>query len=447
VTFFFKMLDSLLRYIPSENLFLPEEKILLAVSGGLDSCIMADLFHKAGFVFAIAHCNFQLRGQESERDEQFVRQLAARYKVQIFVNHFETAAFARKHKLSIQMAARQLRYEWFDELLVNEGFDHLATAHHLDDQVETFLINLARGTGIAGLHGILPKQGKIIRPLLFATRAELEKYAREYRVPYVEDSSNQSLKYTRNRIRHKVIPQLEKINPSIRQAIKETIERVRDAESIYKVIVENEKNRLLARTDGGFKMSIVEIKKLSPRKTWLYELLADFGFSAAVVSDIDQSLDGQPGKTFHSMSHTLTRDREHLIISARILGKETRPEYVVYPVQDQDAPVSLEFESLPADRVKINSDPGFAFLDQDSLHMPLTIRKWRKGDYFVPFGMKGRKKLSDFFVDTRLSLPQKENIWLLCSGEDIVWVIGMRPDERFRVTEHSRIVLQVRWVR
>ncbi len=441
------MLDSFLKYITDNRLFKSDDRILLAVSGGLDSTVMARLFQLAGFHFALAHCNFHLRGDESDRDEKFVRNLAEHYHVPVFVTHFETVSYARKHKISIQMAAREMRYRWFGELLSEQGFDFIATAHHLDDQIETFFVNLARGTGIAGLHGILPEQGRIIRPMLFATRKDIESYAMENGVDYVEDSSNSSLKYARNRIRHKVIPQLEKINPSVRQAILDTIERVRDAEAIYRSIVEKEKSRLLIPDSGGYKIPVGELKILAPLRTWLHEILSDFSFSGLALDDIMDALDRQPGKVFFSSTHQLIKDRDYLLIHPRIMAGKGPMVFEVFPYPVPGLPICLEFSVLKREKANVTTDPNSAFLDYDQLTMPLYIRKWRKGDYFYPFGMKKRKKLSDFFIDQKFSLIQKENAWLLCSGDEIVWIIGKRPDNRFRVTDSTRSILEVRWVK
>jgi len=437
------MIELFLKYISQENLFQSDERILLAVSGGLDSSVMAELFHQAGFSIGIAHCNFQLRGEESSRDEQFVRHLAAKYKVPLYISLFNTASYARKNMLSIQMAARKLRYDWFEEILDKEGYAYLATAHQLDDQIETFLINLARGTGIAGLHGILPKQGRVIRPMLFASRQNLQDFAGKRHLSYVEDSSNASLKYTRNKIRHKIIPQFEKINPSFREEMAVTIQKLREAESIYHSIINKEKERLLISNDQGYKLSVPELKKLVPGRTWLYELLSDFGFTSSVVENIIASLDDQPGKVFHSPTHRLVKDREFLLIT---LHPETVPmnSFEAYPEMAPGLPIKLSFRLLKRKAFIMPSDETIAMIDYDKLHLPLSIRKWKTGDYFYPLGMSNRKKISDFFIDQKFSIPQKEDTWLLCSGDDIVWVIGERLDDRFKITSETKTVLQVR---
>lgn len=440
------MMDQFLNFVAKEYLFQPEDRILLAVSGGMDSVVMAELFHRAGFTFAIAHCNFQLRGDESDRDELFVRSLAAKHGVPFFVEHYNTNSFARKNKLSIQVAARNLRYDWFEKLLSEEGYDYIATAHHLDDQVETFLINMARGTGIAGLHGILPKQGRVIRPMLFASRMDIEKFAKENNIGFVEDSSNASDKYTRNRIRHRIIPQFEKINPSFHQNILETIGKIRDVESVYNEIVSNEKKRLLFNKGGVTKVPIGQLKQLVPLQTWAFEILSEFGFTLAVVRDIIEALDGQAGKKFFSATHQLVKDRDLLIISP-IQTEKKQVQYEVYPVPADDLPIRLIISEQDWPGPGMSTDPFTALVDRDKISFPLTIRKWRRGDYFFPLGMKNKKKLSDFFIDLKYSLHEKDNTWLLCSGKEIVWVIGARLDDRFKVTEQTRRIIQLHWSR
>jgi len=407
---------------------------LLAVSGGIDSIVMTDLFHRAGFSFSIAHANFQLRGEESSRDELFVRKLAEKYKVKVFVKHFETAKYARKNKLSIQVAARQLRYEWFDELLVKHGFDRIAAAHHLDDQVETFLINLARGTGIAGLHGILPLQGNIIRPMLFTGRKEIEAYADAQHLEFVEDSSNKSVKYTRNRIRHKVIPELEKINPSFRKALTDTILNIRDAEAIYRNAIEEKRSSIFEVKGESVYIPLKVFFNLKPLLSWAYELLSPYGFNLSNLKDIIGLKEAVAGKEVVSPTHRLVRDRDYLIIVPG--GESCEKEYSLHAgdlLQGITSPVKLTFEIMDKAPDKFEDEKNSAYLDFDKLEFPLQIRKWRRGDYFYPLGMSQRKRLSDFFIDLKFSKIDKENQWLLCSGVDIVWVIGQRIDDRYKI--------------
>lgn len=439
------MLTEFLSYIRDNQLLKPDSATLLAVSGGVDSVAMCDLFHKAGFPFAIAHANFLLRGGESSRDEAFVKELAEKYKVRYFGKHFETAIYARSHKLSVQVAARNLRYRWFDELLVRHGFEFVATAHHLDDQVETFLINLARGTGIAGLHGIPVKQGRIIRPMMFATRKEIEQYARENELGYVEDSSNLSLKYTRNRIRHNVIPQLEKINPSFRENIRETIRNIREAEMIFKKAVADAEKSVSEQDECSVRINIERFFSLDPISTYAFKILSPFGFNLAQVKDIIGMKDSLPGKEVLSDTHRLVRDRDCFIV----VPKNDIRELAEFEIDWKDlatgikTPVELSFEiqdKLPA---RLKYPPAIALLDLDKLEFPLKLRKWKRGDRFIPFGMSGWKKLSDFFTDEKYSKINKENQWLLCSGSNIAWVIGCRTDDRFKVTTQSLKILKI----
>lgn len=439
------MIGKFTQFISDNELIARNIKVLLAVSGGLDSVVMADLFHQTGYTFAIAHVNFNLRGSESDRDEQFVRQLADLYKVDFFVKHFDTKKYARQHKISIQVAAREQRYQWFDELLIKKGYDVIATAHHQDDQVETFLINLSRGTGIAGLHGIPVQQGRVIRPMLFASRNEIAAYASENNLQFVEDSSNSSLKYTRNRIRHKIIPQIEKINPAFRQALLETITNIREAEQIFKQAVEEKRNIVLEVRNEAVYISTERFFSLKPMRTWAFELLSPFGFNSASLESILEMENAIPGKELYSETHRLVKDRDCLIIVPR----HRKPEAEEYEITAGDmehdtlVPVHLSFEIIDNFRAELKQPPGIALIDPEKLVFPLRLRKWKRGDVFVPYGMSKFKKLSDFFIDLKYSRIDKENQWLLCSGTDIVWVIGRRLDDRYKVSGESLKILKI----
>lgn len=442
------MLNEFLNYIKQENLFLPESRILLAVSGGLDSVVMTDLFFRSGFSFGMAHVNFALRGEESERDEQFVRNLANKYQSRIFCIRFDARNYARKNKLSVQMAARQLRYDWFRQVAAETGFNYVATAHHLDDQIETFLINLLRGTGIAGLHGIPSRQGIIIRPLLFASRLQLEHYAQDNTLEYVEDSSNASRKYTRNRIRHSIIPQFEKINPAFRNEFAMTIRNIREAEAVYRSIIEKEKNRLLLPHGDGYQIPLDILKQYTPIRTWLYEMINPFNFTAAVTNDILHAIDDPSGRIFFSPTHRIVKDRDYLLVDALEKGEDKASNlaasYHIYPSNHvMEYPVKLSLELHSATGFVLTIQPNTACLDYDRLKFPLIIRKWKRGDSFYPLGMKGKKKLSDFFIDQKFSIPQKEKTWLLCCGKDIVWIIGHRIDDRYKITPETMKVLRI----
>jgi tRNA(Ile)-lysidine synthase len=436
------MLQAFKEYIRSTGLFSESDRILLAVSGGVDSMVMVRLFRDAGFNFGIAHSNFGLRGEESDGDEDFVRHIANELDVPFFVKHFETAHFASDQKISIQMAARDLRYTWFDETLHAHNFNFIATAHHLDDQAETFLINLIRGTGISGMHGILPKQGKIIRPLMFTTRERILTYAKEIGLTWREDRSNKSRKYLRNKLRLDVLSELYKINPQFSIKLNESISHLRDVEAIYHNHIAGVTADLVQNTPDGVMISIDWVYEYEPHDTYLFELLKPYGFAFPVVREIVRSLDTFSGKVFYSPTHRLLRDRENFIIQPLseiatdpysteniTLGKETL---------NIEQPICLcmyqtdQISDLPMGKATI------ACLDQDKLVFPLKLRKWEKGDWFMPLGLKGKKKLSDFFVDQKVSLADKEKTWLLLSGEDIVWVIGKRIDNRFRITSKTR---------
>jgi tRNA(Ile)-lysidine synthase len=440
------MLEEFTGFITDNRLFSKDSRILIALSGGIDSVVMTDLFHRAGYTFSLAHVNFQLRGEESDRDERFVRELAAHYQAEIFINHVDTSGYAKRHRISIQVAARDIRYQWFNELMLKHSYDYVATAHHLDDQVETFLINLVRGTGIAGLHGIPVKQDKIIRPLMFATRQEIENYAKEHHLDFVEDSSNKSDKYTRNRIRNKIIPQLEKINPAFRETLHETIRNISEAEAIYRKAIEDTRNSILEKRGNLITIPVDQFFGLEPLKTMAFELLTPYGFNKSNIDDILGLQDAITGKEVVSPTHRLVKDRELFIIVPRHDQVQKNEfdlnwgDLLTGLVQ----PVSLSFEIMNKVPAILKISASQALLDLDKLSFPLKIRKWKRGDRFVPLGMKTPKKLSDFFIDLKFSIIEKENQWLLCSGDDIVWVVGQRIDDRYKVTTNSLKILKIR---
>lgn len=421
----------------------PNQKILLAVSGGIDSMVMMHLFYRLKISCSVAHCNFQLRGQESDDDEAFVRQQASNLYYKIFVSRFETKDYALENHLSIQMAARELRYTWFQKLAQVHQFDFIAVAHNRDDSLETFFINLGRGSGIAGLTGIRPVTCNIIRPLLFATRAEIEAFSKENNISFREDSSNTSDKYLRNYIRHNIIPGFEEVFPRFRESMAQNLEKLNDAYLLYQnqlqfVISE------VVRNEG--ELSYIDIPKLLKTmtpKTILFEILKNYGFSSATVEEIFLVVNATPGKQFKSSSHKVIKDRDCYIIS-KINQESTDRIYIEEGTSELHQPISLTFEILDkAIEFRIEKNPFMAYLDYDKLEFPLLLRKWHPGDYFMPLGMTGLKKLSDFFIDQKLSLIEKENIWLLTSGEHIAWIVGKRIDDRFKVMENSTRILVI----
>jgi tRNA(Ile)-lysidine synthase len=436
------MLQAFKTYIKSSGLFNQADRILLAVSGGVDSVVMVKLFQDAGIKFGIAHVNFGLRGQESEGDEAFVKNLGKELNVPVYIRNFSTKQYASDQKISIQMAARDLRYAWFDEMVMQHGFSYVATAHHLDDQAETFFINLLRGTGISGMHGILPKQGKIIRPLMFTTRDKIMSYALELNLTWREDRSNKSRKYLRNKLRHDVLSELYKINPQFSFKLNESISHLRDVESIYNNHITGVTADLVQHTPEGVLISIDWVYEYEPHDTYLYELLKPYSFSYPVVKDIVRSLDTFSGKVFYSPTHRLLRDRENFIIQplADLSADPFNGEVFLIErnTLNIEQPVCLciyetdRISELPMGKASI------ACLDLEKLRFPLTIRRWEKGDWFMPLGLKGKKKLSDFFINQKISVADKEKTWLLLSGEDIVWVIGRRIDNRFRITPGTK---------
>jgi tRNA(Ile)-lysidine synthase len=436
------MLHQFRQYINDNHLFTEKDKILAAVSGGMDSVALCSMLSLNGFKFGIAHCNFNLRGDESDADEEFVRQLALAYGVKFYAESFGTAEYAKDKGISIQMAARDLRYAWFDKLLTAEGYNVIATAHHLDDQSETFFINILRGAGLAGIHGILPKQGNIVRPMLFADREQIDDFVRDNRLAYREDSSNKSRKYLRNRLRHELMPVLKDIDPGFSQKLGLTIHHIRGVENILNQEINRLTERIIIEMQDHFVIEISEIRELKPLNTWLYFLLQPFGFSVTVINEITEAIDGISGKIFFSPTHRLVKDRDELIIESLANLNTQQTEYLI----DEETPgilhpFQLEFNTIPvAETPEIMHNFAYACLDAEKLIYPLILRLWRTGDRFMPFGMNGGKKVSDFLTDLKLSVPEKEKTWLMLSAGEVVWVVGKRIDARFAVTKKTQKV-------
>lgn len=435
--------DRFLQFIRQNQLFEPSDKILLAVSGGRDSVLMAHLFNEATFNFGIAHCNFGLREQESDADQAFVEELAGSFNTPFFYTHFETEAFVAENQVSIQMAARELRYQWFEEIRETQGYTFIAVAHHQSDATETVLLNLVRGTGIAGLHGILPKRDNIIRPLLFLSGTEIRELVLSHRLSYREDSSNLSTKYARNKIRHKVVPVLKELNPGLDLTFTENSRRFAEMEEFLTKETDALRKRLFIKdkASGDNYIPLDELKSLSPLHLLLFELFKPFNFSEPVINDLVQSWEGQAGKLFESDSHSLLLDRHQLILKK----KAGRNEQEIH-ISQGDQPVSWQGHTFtghyadPAD-LCIKADSKIAYFDAGLLQFPLKLRLWKRGDYFYPFGMKGKKKLSDFFTGLKLPLFKKDEIPVVENGNgDILWVAGYRSDNRYKVTPRTKKV-------
>ncbi|UYQ95182.1 tRNA lysidine(34) synthetase TilS [Chitinophaga horti] len=366
-------------YIRQQNLLAAEQKTLLAVSGGRDSVVMAHLFHVSGLAFEIAHCNFALRDEESMRDEQFVQALAQRLAVRYHVKHFDTRAFATEHKLSIQVAARELRYQWLEEVRQQQQLDYIATAHHMQDNVETVLMNLSKGTGIAGLHGIPPKSGRVIRPLLFATRQQINQYEKEKETGFVEDSSNITDKYTRNYFRHKVIPKIEEVYPEAIRNIGSSIERLREAEMLYQEALAVHRKKLLEKRGEEYFIPILKLQKTAPLQTIAYELLKPFGCSAAQAAQVVDMLDSGSGKYLSTQTHRIYRDRKWLIITPQQVDQSTH--FVIAEGQETVLlpGATIYLQAKDATGITPPTAATIACLDTKHLKYPLLLRRWKKG--------------------------------------------------------------------
>lgn len=418
------------QYIAQEGLFTPKDKILVALSGGADSVALLRLLLDMGYACEAAHCNFHLRGDESDRDEIFVRELCRQQGVSLHIRHFQTTEEATKRHISIEMAARELRYAWFEELRKETDASVVAVAHHKDDSVETLLLNLIRGTGINGLLGIRPKNGNIVRPLLCLDRKEITEYLQEIGQPYVTDSTNLQDEYTRNKIRLNLLPLMQEINPSVKESLLSTADHLNEAALLYKKGVEEGKQKV--QTTQGILIDTL-LQEPAP-ETLLFEILHPLGFNGAQVKDIFASLNGQPGKIFLSKEWRAIKDRE-LVLIEPIRSLDTSATF------SPDAP-TLPFRLIVEEReitedFTIPRNRNIVCFDADKLEQPLTVRRIRQGDSFIPFGMTGRKKVSDYLTDRKFSVARKEEQWVLCCGERIAWLIGERADNRFRIDENS----------
>lgn len=420
------------QYIDKEGLFSSDSKILIALSGGADSVALLCILHAAGYHCEAAHCNFHLRDEESNRDEQFVRQLCKQYEIKLHTVDFDTTQYATEKHISIEMAARELRYDWFEKTRNECRADVIAVAHHQDDSVETILLNLIRGTGITGLLGIRPRNGAIVRPLLCVNREEIVRYLQSIGQEYVTDSTNLEDEYTRNKIRLNLLPLMQTINPSVRNSLIETSNYLNDVAIIYNKCIEETKTRIV--TAEGIRICDL-VKEPSPEAV-LFEILHPLGFNSAQIRDIAHSLHGQPGKQFCSKTWRVIKDREFLLVEKNIRPEEQEtPPFQIIREEKEYTPDFL-----------IPREKGIACFDADKLNGEIHYRKWQSGDTFVPFGMKGKKKISDYLTDRKFSISQKERQWVLCSGERIAWLIGERTDNRFRIDETTKRVVIYRIV-
>ena len=449
------LLEKFKAFVQKEHLFLPKDKLLLAVSGGVDSVVLCELCKQAGYDFVIAHCNFQLRGGESDRDENFVKDLGKKYEVEVLVKKFDTEKYAASNKLSIQVAARELRYNWFYELLGTSTANWqlptaswLLTAHHADDNIETLLMNFFKGTGIAGLRGILPKQGKVIRPLLFARKEELKKFVTVYKLGFVEDSSNTSDKYTRNYFRNQLIPDLQKVFPQAEDNLMDNLQRFREIELLYQQSIALHKKKLLVQKNNEVHIPVVKLQQTKPLATVIYEIIKDYNFSSHQVNELIGLLESETGKYIQSSSHRIIKNRNWLIISP---NENTVAQTILIEKEDTCIDFALGQLQIKQLATTTNYQPqttnNIAEIDAAEIKFPLLLRKWKQGDYFYPLGMNKKKKLSRFFIDQKLSLPQKEKVWVIEMDKKIIWVVGMRIDERCKITERTKEILKIEFVR
>jgi tRNA(Ile)-lysidine synthase len=456
------LLQAFQNFIAKENLFLPKDKLLLAVSGGIDSVVLCELCYQAGYDFVIAHCNFQLRGEESNKDEQFVISLEKKYGKQVLLKHFETEQYAEHNKVSIQVAARELRYAWFlgltdsGESIANSQSPltikdfrlptHIVTAHHLDDNIETVLMNFFKGTGIAGLRGILAKQGKIVRPLLFAKKEDIKKFAEENKLPWVEDSSNKSDKYSRNYFRNQLIPLIKNIYPEAENNLANNLQRFKDIEVLYHQSIDQHKKKLLEHKGNEVHIPVLKLQKAVPLVSIVYEIIKEYHFTADQAEETIALLSSETGRYIQSATHRIIKNRNWLII-APMNAMEAENILIEGEGKADLGPDfsgwNLELGFIANSEAKFPAVSNIAFLDTEEIKFPLLLRKWKNGDYFYPLGMKKKKKLSRFFIDQKLSKTEKEKIWILEANKKIIWVIGLRIDDRFKVTPSTKKILRI----
>lgn len=437
--------QQLQEFIEQHELVNKDDKILLAVSGGKDSVLMATLFKQAGFRFSIAHCNFKLRGLESMRDAAFVEQLATKLAVPFHHTVFDTQTFAETEQLSTQMAARKLRYDWFEVLSTKYGYTKIAVAQHKNDSVETVLLNLTRGTGISGLHGILPKNGKYIRPLLYLDTEQVNKLLHDLKIEFVEDSSNLTTKYARNKIRKLVIPVLKELNPNLENTFVNNIERFRETEQVLYQVVEGIRNSICKKENEFTYINLDALKAIKPLQLLTFELLSPFSFSYSTVQTLLKNLENSSGTSFYSPSHRLTIDRRQLIISPIKKYKEVS---LLWNENVETIDIfNGRLKLTVAERLPWQFDSTCAYFDYEDLQFPLIARNWEQGDQFKPFGMNNFKKVSDFFIDNKISVPLKEITPLVINGNsEILWIAGLRQDNRYKVKETTKKVAIFEWI-
>ena len=408
-------------------------RFLLAVSGGRDSVALAHLFTSCNLQFDIAHCNFHLRGEESNKEMLFVQKLPFLTTQKVFVKEFDTLNIQQKSRKSIEMVARELRYKWFEE--IGKTYDYIVTAHHANDNAETVIMNILRGTGLRGMCGIPPKNGKIIRPLLRLLGSSIEKYLQEHKIEFCVDSSNFEEQFLRNKIRHYIIPELEKISPNCIEAFSKNSNLFLQQAQFFDKQIQQYKNQLVNKYENKTTIAIGRLKNIENQSLVLYEIVNPFGFNAEDVENILKSMDSHSGKIFFSATHILIKDREQFIIEKK--KKSDEPEIIIHSIDEFEKYGFTIEKKLYDPNFKIVKSSNIIYVDEQKINFPLTIRGWKQGDYFYPFGMKTKKKVSNFFTDLKIDLLEKQKVRLLCSQNQIVWIINYRADNRFRINGNT----------
>ena len=436
------MLLKVKNFIKKHRLLNDNDKIIVALSGGPDSVALLHLLLKLDYKCIAAHCNFHLRMEESDRDALFVRKLTDEIGVKLEYIDFDTINYAKNNNISIEMAARELRYTWFQKLAEIHNANVIATGHHADDNIETLLINLVRGTSIKGLSGIPVKNGIIVRPMLSCSREEIYEYLNENNLTYIIDSTNNESDYVRNKIRNKVLPLLEEINPSVKMTLNSNIERFNEIRSVYEQSMEEKIRKVVHKTETDIKIDLKKLLESKSENLILFEVLYPLGFHPSVIEQIISSVNAESGKTFYSDSHRLLKDRNYLIINANT-NIDKRNYFISQEVISINEPFLMKIDRFERrNELNLITDKNTLLIDAELLKFPLTIRRWQTGDYFYPFGTKGRKKVSDFFIDNKFTLFDKENTWLLISEEKIIWIVGNRADNRFKITENTKEIIK-----
>lgn len=435
------MVEQFRQHIEQLVPFAQEKKYLLAVSGGADSSVMAWLFHHCGFAFAIAHCNFHLRGEESDKDMQLVREMARKYRVPYFEKEFDTWGYQQQQGVSLEMAARELRYQWFGQ--ISTGYDFVVTAHNANDNAETFLLNMTRGTGLKGLTAIPEKTATLLRPLLHFSSAQIRRFAAENDIPYRNDATNASDAFQRNKIRHTVLPKLEEMNPDLVSTFSHNIDLLRRQYHFYQQQMEKIKSSLVYAEDDVLRISMAKLDSCEDSALVLFEILKDYGFNAATVEQILDPAEKSSGRLFLSSVYQLVMDREFLILKKKDIA--TSEDVEIGNVKDLENR-GFTVEEFPISVAPVYTpDPNILYADARKLVFPLTLRRWRVGDRFHPFGMKGGKKLSDFFIDQKINILEKKNIPVLCTGDKIVWLVGLRSDDRFKIDHQTENYYKIQY--